>query len=203
MITKKRKASRLSTTEGTPLLQRKILRMTEESGKFYQRQKSYGNPYSSGMLLGMVLLASYVILGAGLGASGGIARIGAWFSLAVSQSHTLGSEYFGAWGKEPLQYYLVFMFIGTFSGALVSALLKKRICFQIERGASVSSVYRLTSSLVGGLFVGFASRLARGCTSGQGLTGGALLLSGSFVFLLCVFVGGYATAWLFRRQWHD
>jgi hypothetical protein len=30
-----------------------------------------------------------------------------------------------------------------------------------------------------------------------------MLLSGSLVFLICVFAGGYAAAWFVRRQWHD
>jgi hypothetical protein len=29
----------------------------------------------------------------------------------------------------------------------------------------------------------------------------ALLLSGSAVFLVCVFAGGFAAAWFVRRQW--
>jgi uncharacterized membrane protein YedE/YeeE len=62
---------------------------------------------------------------------------------------------------------------------------------------------RLGYALAGGVIVGFASRLAQGCTSGQALSGGALLLTGSLVFLLCVFASGYATAWFVRRQWHD
>ena len=177
--------------------------MTSETCKLQERTSPYANPYLTGILLGVVLLASFVILGTGLGASGGIARIGAWFSLHLSASHTLGSEYFGKWGAKPLNYYLVFMFVGTFAGALVSALLNNRVRFQVERGIASSVSLRLVYSVAGGLIVGFASRLARGCTSGQGLTGGALLLTGSLVFLVCVFVSGYATAWLFRRQWND
>jgi hypothetical protein len=49
--------------------------------------------------------------------------------------------------------------------------------------------------------VGYASRLASGCTSGQALSGGALLLTGSLIFMMCVFAGGYAAAYFFRRQW--
>ncbi len=163
----------------------------------------YANPYLAGILLGLVLLASFVILGAGLGASGGIARIGASVSMCVSAPHTLDSEYFGKWGAHPLNYYLVFMFAGTFIGALFSALLANRVRIQIERGAASSVKRRLGYALAGGLIAGFASRLAQGCTSGQALSGGALLLSGSIVFMLCLFASGYATAWFVRRQWHD
>lgn len=165
--------------------------------------KPYANPYLAGVLLGLVLLASFVILGTGLGASGGIARIGAAASMCVAAPHTLASAYFGKWGDRPLDYYLVFMFAGTFVGALVSALLANRVRIQVERGAAASAGRRLAYALLGGVLAGFASRLAQGCTSGQALSGGALLLTGSMVFMLCLFAGGYATAWLFRRQWHD
>jgi uncharacterized membrane protein YedE/YeeE len=120
-----------------------------------------------------------------------------------SAPHTLASEYFGQWGDQPLQYYLVFMLAGTLVGALISALLANRVRVQVERGAGASRRLRLGFALAGGVIVGFASRLAQGCTSGQALSGGALLLTGSIVFMLCVFAGGYAAAWFVRRQWHD
>jgi len=177
--------------------------MTTKTNAPYEEPPPYTNPYLAGVLLGLVLLASFVILGAGLGASGGIARIGALLSLNVSAPHTLGSEYFGKWGAQLLNHYIVFMFVGTFVGALFSVLLMNRWHLQVERGAASSVGRRLVHALVGGLMVGVASRLAQGCTSGQGLTGGALLLSGSLVFIVCLFISGYATAWFFRRQWHD
>ena len=165
--------------------------------------KPYSNPYLAGVLLGLVLLASFVILGAGLGASAGIARIGASLSMCASAPHTLATAYFGKWGANPLEYYLVFMLVGTFVGALFSALLANRVRIQVERGARASRRLRLGYALAGGVIVGFASRLAQGCTSGQALSGGALLLTGSIVFMLCVFASGYAVAWFVRRQWHD
>lgn len=177
--------------------------MPTETDTVQGEPKPYANPYLVGVLLGLVLLASFVILGAGLGASGGIAHIGASLSMAVSAPHTLSSEYFGKWGATPLNYYLVFMFGGTFVGALFSALLANRARIQVERGAASSVGRRLGYALAGGVIVGFASRLARGCTSGQALSGGALLLSGSLVFLVCLFASGYAAAWFVRRQWHD
>jgi len=163
----------------------------------------YANPYIAGLLLGMVLLVSFVVLGAGLGASGGIARIGASASMCLSPAHTIGSDYFGKWGSNPLSYYLVFMFAGTFVGALVSALLANRVRVQVERGAASPIKRRLGYALLGGVLAGFASRLAQGCTSGQALSGGALLLTGSMVFMICLFASGYVTAWFVRRQWND
>jgi len=168
-----------------------------------EKIKPYMNPYLAGIFLGLVLLASYLILGAGLGASSGIARIAAAVEAKVAYTHTITSEYFGNWGENPLDYYLVFMFVGIILGGLFSALISGRISFKLERGKTASATLRFVFALIGGILVGFASRLAQGCTSGQALTGGALLLSGSMVFLVCIFAGGYLTAYFFRRQWHD
>jgi len=157
------------------------------------------NPYLAGVLLGLTLLASYLFLGAGLGASAGIARI----SACILPEHFRLSEYFGAWGADPWRYYLVFMLLGTFAGGLFSAIVGNRFKLVCERGNRASRGLRLGLALVGGIIVGFASRLAQGCTSGQALSGSALLLTGSLVFLCCVFAGGYAAAWFFRQQWRD
>ena len=168
-----------------------------------KKRKEYMNPYIAGVLLGLSLLASFIFLGAGLGASGGIARIAAHLEGSVAGTHTVASEYFGTWGENPLRYYLVFMLLGTFLGGFFSAVQANRVEPAIEKGASCSSGKRLMFALAGGIIAGFASRLARGCTSGQALTGTALLLTGSVIFLICIFVGGYAAAYFVRGEWHD
>ena len=90
---------------------------------------------------------------------------------------------------------------GVFAGGLVSAVSGGRFRLMTERGATAGRSTRLLLALFGGVLAGFASRLAQGCTSGQALSGGAMLLTGSFVFLGCLFATGYLTAWMFRRQW--
>jgi len=171
-----------------------------------QTAEAYWNPYLAGLALGAVLLASYLVLGAGLGASAGTARLGAWIEACLAPAHTGASAYFGPWfegGRSVLAYYLVFMFGGAFFGGLLSAILARRIRVTVERGRAYPAGRRLLLALAGGIIVGYASRLAGGCTSGQALSGGAMLLNGSLVFMICVFAGGYATAWFVRRQWHD
>ncbi|NQU42699.1 YeeE/YedE family protein [bacterium] len=162
-------------------------------------------PYLAGFALGIVLLGSFCVLGAGLGASGGIARFAAWAEHALIPQHVASSAYFGNWfskgAAHVLKYYLVAMAAGTVIGAFFSAVGSRRVRPGVERGPNISSASRLWLALVGGILVGFASRLARGCTSGQALTGTAMLFTGSIVFLVCLFLGGYATAWFVRRQW--
>ncbi len=176
---------------------------TENAGGDEQKPAPLWNPYVAGILLGLTLLASLLTLGAGLGASGGIARCGAALESWFAPSHVAASEYFGAWGSNPLSYYLVYMFAGVFLGGLISAVLARRVTVQVEKGAAASSKLRLTFALAGGVLAGYAARIAGGCTSGQALTGGAMLLTGSLIFMGCVFAGGYAAAYFVRRQWND
>lgn len=177
--------------------------MEEETPVEAGTPKPLPNAYVSGLILGGTLLAAYLILGTGLGASSALARLGAFISLKLAPARTLSSQYFGAWGEAPLHYYLVFMMLGVFLGGLISAVSGKRLHVKIERGAECSASKRLFFTLAGGILAGFSARLANGCTSGQALSGSALLLTGSLLFLICMFAGGYMAAWFVRRQWDD
>ncbi len=168
-----------------------------------KRQETFLNPYLAGVLLGLTLLTSFILLGAGLGASNGLARIAAWCGLQINAEHILGGEYFGNWGNRPLDYYLVYMLAGIFIGGFFSALANGRVKVEAQRAEGYSIAKRLSLALLGGILAGFASRLARGCTSGIGLTGLSLFSTGGLAFIVAMFVGGYAFAWSCRRQWND
>jgi len=165
----------------------------------------YLNPYLAGVGLGLVLLAAFVIVGRGLGASGAFSSTLAWLVNLVSPAHAQAneymSEYIGDGSSHPLKAWLVFEVLGVAAGALLSGLLAGRAHFAIEKGPRVSNAVRLLCAFGGGALMAFGAHLARGCTSGQALTGGALLNVGSWAFMIMVFVGGYAAAWFFRWQW--
>ena len=71
----------------------------------------------------------------------------------------------------------------------------------VEQAIDVGEARRLALAVLGGVIMGFAARFSRGCTSGQALSGGALLSVGSWVFMMALFAGGYLMAPLVRRQW--
>jgi uncharacterized membrane protein YedE/YeeE len=169
------------------------------------RPKPYSNPYTAGFGLGLVLLAAFVIMGRGLGASGAFSSLVATAVDTVAPRHTAANEfyaeYLGDGTKNPLMDWLVFEVIGVFAGGFISGALAGRIAKSIERGPSITNRWRLIFAFIGGALMGIGAKLARGCTSGQALTGGALLGVGSWAFMMCVFAGAYATAWFVRRQW--
>jgi len=167
--------------------------------------KPYWNPYLSGIGLGLVLLASFVIMGRGLGASGAFSSAVAYGVQTIAPSHAQSnefySEYLGDGAKNPLMDWLVFEVIGVFVGGYISGTLAGRINKTIEKGPNFTNKKRLLFAFTGGALMGIGAKLARGCTSGQALTGGALLNAGSWAFMMMVFAGAYATAYFVRRQW--
>jgi hypothetical protein len=166
--------------------------------------KPLWSPYAAGFGLGLVLLAAFVVAGHGLGASGALTRFTAFCTHVVASEAVESNSYLGRYyrdGANPLSDWLVFEVLGAAIGGLLSAALAGRIVRRVEKGPRATTWGRLVLALAGGAVVGFASRLALGCTSGQALSGGAMLSLGSWIFMMSVFAGGYAFAWFVRKEW--
>jgi hypothetical protein len=164
----------------------------------------YANPYLAGIGLGLVLLAAFVLVGRGLGASGAFNSGIAWLVSLVAPAYARSNEFLGPYledGTHPLKAWLVFEVAGVLVGALLSGLLAGRVALGIEKGPRAGVATRLVLAFVGGALMAVGAAFGRGCTSGQALTGGSLLNLGSWVFMTCVFGGAYAVAWFLRRQW--
>ncbi len=164
----------------------------------------YSNPYVIGALLGLVLLFCFYTMGRGVGSSASFARIGAAAVQVVAPEHVKNNAYLSKYfqeGRPVLMAWLVFLTLGAALGGLFSAFIAKRIKGGVTRGPSVGVSVRLWLALGGGILSGFASRLARGCTSGQAMTGAPELALGSWIFMFCIFGGAYATAYFFRKEW--
>ena len=104
--------------------------------------------------------------------------------------------------SNPLDSWIVFLTIGTVFGGLISGLLGRRMKFETNKGPQISNGTRWLMAFAGGALMGYGARLARGCTSGQALSGGAVLSVGSWAFMFAVFAGAYALAYFFRKAWN-
>jgi uncharacterized membrane protein YedE/YeeE len=167
-------------------------------------REQYWNPYLGGVLLGLVLFASFFVAGHGLGASGGVNRIVVAVEDVVAPEHVDRVPYLAqlAGGdRDPLQHWIVWEVAGILLGGFVSGLLRGRVRLQTYHGPQIRAGTRWAFAFLGGLLMGYGARLARGCTSGQALSGGAVLSVGSWAFMLAVFAGGYGLAWFVRRLW--
>jgi uncharacterized protein len=150
------------------------------------------------------LLAAFVVMGRGLGASGAFASSAAGVAAIISPEHARASSLFAGYVRAdggPWLDWLIFEILGVAIGGALSAWLAGRLRFEVERGPRLSRRSRLVTAFAGGGVMGLGAVLARGCTSGQALTGGALLSVGSWLFMIGAFAAAYVVAPLLRRAW--
>ena len=153
---------------------------------------SYMNPLLAGILLGVVLLSTFVITGHGLGATGFTTRLTAWIGMHLAPVATNANDYLGGMVEEgkPLNAWITWQVIGVALGALLSAVLAKRVYVQLDGKKYLGGAKRPLTALVGGILAGFGARVAAGCTSGLGLSGAAVLSLAGFTFLGAFFAVG-------------
>jgi uncharacterized protein len=174
------------------------------NGSALPAERPFWNPYVAGVVLGLVLLASFLIMGFGLGSSGAVTRFAVGAAHLVAPKSVEGNAYFSQYvgpGKNVLDDWLVFEVFGVLLGGALGAYSAGRMKLGVDKGPNVTTAKRFALAVFGGVLMGVAARLARGCTSGQALTGGAALSLGSWVFMMAVFTGGYLAAPLVRREW--
>lgn len=166
--------------------------------------RPYWNPHLAGALLGLVLLAAFLLTGHGLGASGALARLLAAAEDLVAPGHvdrTRALATYAGGDRNPLGHWLLWTVLGALLGGFASGLSAGRLRVEVRKGPAIGTRTRMLMAVLGGILVGYGARLARGCTSGQALSGGAVLAAGSWAFMFAVFAGGYLLAWPVRRLW--
>ncbi len=81
-------------------------------------KEKYMSPYLTGIGLGLVLLATFFIMGRGLGASGAMMRTVVALEKTISPGHARSNDYLAKYGgaedANPLKSWLVFEVIGLF-----------------------------------------------------------------------------------------
>ena len=162
----------------------------------------YWNPLLAGILLGVVLLATFVITGHGLGATGFTTRLTAWFGMYLAPVATNANDYLGGMIEEgkPLDAWITWQVIGVALGALISAFLANRIAFKLDGKKFLGGSKQPLTALFGGILAGFGARIAAGCTSGLGLSGAAVLSLAGFTFLGTFFAVGLLTSRFMKEE---
>lgn len=177
----------------------------ETAQKKERTAKAYAHPYYAGIMLGIVLFLSFFFTGNGLGASGGMNRMLVFVQDLFVPDHIDRTPYLldmAGGSKNPLDSWLVFVSLGLMMGGLASGWRNGRLKFETNKGPNISNKMRWMMAFIGGAIMGYGARLARGCTSGQALSGGAVLSAGSWAFMLSIFAGAYLLAYSLRKFWN-
>src|SRR4030066_88060 len=171
---------------------------------FNRPEKPYVHPYFGGVMLGIVLFLAFLLTGNGLGSSGGTTRIVTFVEDQINPAHVDRTPYLlkmAGGDKNPLDDWIIPVFFGALVGGFTSGLIFGRAKIETNKGPHISDRTRYLMAFIGGAIMVYGARMARGCTSGQALSGGATLSVGSWVFMFAVFGGAYALAYFVRKLW--
>jgi len=147
-------------------------------------------------------LVSFVLAGQGLGASRAFTVVAGGLMKATLPAYTATLSYLSKYQEmSPFRDWTVIEVSGLLLGSLLGVLLSHGFKFRFDRAAGMSGGIRALTAFGGGVVLGFASRLARGCTSGVALTGSAQFALSGWVFVMAMFASGFLIAALFRRLW--
>ncbi len=175
------------------------------SNLFNRPEKAYLHPYYAGAILGIVLFLAFLLTGNGLGSSGATSRLDAAIVDIIAPTHVDNTPYLlkmAGGDHNPLNDWILPVFFGALFGGFLSGLLNGRLKFVINKGPNISDGTRLAMAFLGGMIFLYGARMARGCTSGQALSGGATLSVGSWVVMLSIFASAYLLAHFVRKLWN-
>lgn len=160
-------------------------------------------PYLVGVGIGVLSWVVFVVVNAPLGITTSLAQVSGGVAAPILGADAVAANSY--WAKNPLKLdYGTLFLVGTMIGGFVSALSSRS--FRLESVPTVwaerfgpSAGKRFVAAFLGGVIAMYGARLANGCTSGNGISGGLQLALSGWTFLAAMFVGGVATAFVMFR----
>jgi uncharacterized membrane protein YedE/YeeE len=168
------------------------------------KSKKYMNPYLAGVILGFVIMAAFFFSGEGLGGSGAFKDIVKTTVVKVAPEYAANTHYFKSAAESehsPIKTWLIFEVLGVLIGGVISGAFAGRLKLKVEHSPNITSKTRIIFAIIGGALFGIGSQLGRGCTSGAGLSGMAVMSVSGFLSVAAIFGSGYLFAWFFRKLW--
>jgi uncharacterized membrane protein YedE/YeeE len=160
-------------------------------------------PYLVGIGIGTLSIAVFALVNTPIGVTTSLSQVsGGALAPVIGAAEVASNPY---WAKNPLKLdYGTLFLVGTMLGAFLSALANRSFAFEsvppvwrARFGASPAK--RFAAAFMGGIIAMYGARLANGCTSGHGISGGLQLAVSSWTFLAAMFPAGILTAWLMFR----
>ncbi len=157
------------------------------------------SPYLVGAGIGVLSWLTFYFANKPIGASSFYATIAGALGRIFARKHTDSLEYY----KEtpPKFGWETVLVLGTIMGGFIAASTGGEFSnewlppFWIARFGENSTLLHAGLGLAGGLLMAFGARFAGGCTSGHGISGTLQLNVGSWISVICFFIGGIVVAY--------
>ncbi len=161
------------------------------------------SPYLVGAGIGLLSIAVFALVNTPIGVTTSLSQVSGGAAAPILGAEVVATNPY--WAKNPLNLdYGTLFLVGTMLGAFASAIVGRNFAFESvpkvwEERFGPSPAKRFVWAFVGGVIAMYGARLANGCTSGHGISGGLQLALSSWTFLAAMFPAGLLTAWLMFR----
>ena len=168
-------------------------------------RKPQWSPYIVGIGIGLLSWCTFYFMEKALGTSTSVVGAAGSGVCAIAPDHVASNAYYlkeyGAktGGFKPIFDWQMALDFALVVGAFLAARLggtfrKERVptVWAARFGPSVAKRY--AAAFIGGFILIFGARMAGGCTSGHGISGGLQLAVSSWTFFISMFISGIVTA---------
>lgn len=161
------------------------------------------SPYIVGVGIGVLSWVVFVVVAAPLGITTAIGQIAGGVVSPIMGAESVAANAYWKTNAMKLDYGTLFL-IGTFFGALASALVSRTFKFESipsvwQERFGASKTRRFIVAFIGGALAMYGARMAGGCTSGNGISQSLQLAVVGWTFLAVMFVSGAITAAIVYR----
>lgn len=156
------------------------------------------SPYLVGALLGVLSWLTFYFSDKPIGASSFYATVAGMVGKIFARKRTASLAYYQS-NPPKVDWEFVFVLM-TIGGAFLAAFsggeltLRTLPPFWEARFGEGTVGLRAAVAVGGGVLMAFGARLAGGCTSGHGISGTLQMNVGSWIAVVCFFLGGMAVA---------
>lgn len=164
------------------------------------------SPYIVGAGIGVLSWITFAVMGKALGTSTTMVRAAGALERTVAPDHVDKADYFVKYigtTTDPKPFFewqfalVVMLVVGAFLAARLSgSKFKENVPALWAWRFGDSAALRYLAAFLGGAILLFGARLAGGCTSGHGISGGLQLAISSWVFIAAMFLSGIVTAFI-------
>ena len=173
---------------------------TEHSGAGLRTSRLDWTPYLAGAGIGILSWIAFAIAKDPIGVTTAYGRLAGEVAIPLLGADTVASNTYWKAAPFALDYgvlFLVCIMIGAFVSAIVSGTFKIELVPDVWKQEMGGSVWkRFVYAFLGGVIIMYGARLAGGCTSGHGISGGLQLAVSSWLFLAVMFATGLIASFL-------
>jgi hypothetical protein len=156
--------------------------------------------YLIGAGIGVLSWIVFVVANNPLGITTALSQVSGGAAIPILGADAVATNTY--WAKNVLQIdYGTLFLVGTMLGGMLSAVISG--VWKLESVPTIwakrfgpSVVKRYLVAFVGGVIAMYGARLANGCTSGNGISGGLQLALSGWIFLAVMFPAGILTAFI-------